>query len=175
MFTWLCFEWKTGGLPENEVSFEPFTIRLAEKSEQEGISKAIRSAFSMDSVWGDVSRALAEKISLNLDAAFSLPEPSCMVLAHGSRVIGASVLDASPDAESHLSSGPCILHEYRNRGLASGLLAASLGFLQKKEISVARGLTRSNSITARFVYPKFGGVPHPVDGDPLKPKAAVSQ
>jgi len=171
MFTWLCFEWKTGGLPANEVSFEPFTIRLAEKSEQEGIAKAIRSAFSMDSVWGDVSRSLTEKITLNLDAAFSLEEPSCMVLVHGARVIGASVLDGDPDSENHLSSGPCILHEYRNRGLASGLLAASLRFLQKKEISVVRGLTRSNSITARFVYPKFGGVPHPAEGDPLKPKA----
>lgn len=171
MFTWLCFEWKTGGLPKDEGSFEPFVIRVAEKSEQEGISKAIRSAFSMDSVWGDVSRALTEKITLNLESAFALEEPSCVVLVHGSRVIGASVLDTDPDAESHLSSGPCILHEYRNRGLASGLLAASLRFLQKKEISLARGLTRSNSITARFIYPKFGGVPHPVEGDPLKPKA----
>ena len=171
MISWLCFEWKTNGLPKNEVSFEPCTIRVAEKSEQEGISKAIKSAFSMDSGWGDVSRPLSEKIALDLDAGFALPEPSCVVLVHGSRVIGASVLDANPDAENHLSSGPCILHEYRNRGLASGLLAASLEFLQKKQISVARGLTRSNSITARFVYPKFGGVPHPVEGDPLKPKA----
>ncbi len=170
MISWICFEWKTGGLPKSEVSFEPFILRVAEKSEQEGVSRAIKSAFSMDSVWGDVSRPLAEKISLDLEAAFSLPEPSCVVLVHGSRVIGASVLDGNPDAGNHLSSGPCILHEYRNRGLASGLLAASLAFLQKKEISVARGLTRANSITARFIYPKFGGVSHPIDGDPLKLK-----
>ena len=171
MFSWLCFEWKTGGLPESEVSFEPYILRLAAKSDQESVTNAIRSAFSIDPGWGDVSRPLAEKIAGNLEVAFSFEEPSCVVLAHGSRVIGASVLDGNPDAENHLSSGPCIVHEYRNRGLASGLLAASLGLLNKKEISVARGLTRSNSITARFIYPKFGGVSHPVDGDPLKPKA----
>ena len=171
MISWLCFEWKTSGLPKDEVYFEPFTIRVAEKSEQDGIFKAIKSAFSMDSVWGDVSRPLTEKIGIDLDAGFSLPDPSCVVLVHGSRVIGASVLDINPGAENHLSSGPCILHEYRNRGLASGLLGASLAFLQKKDIPVVRGLTRANSITARFIYPKFGGVSHPVEGDPLKPKA----
>ncbi|MCX6968875.1 MAG: GNAT family N-acetyltransferase [Verrucomicrobia bacterium] len=171
MISWICFEWKTSGLPKDGVSFEPFVIRAAEKSEQESVAKSIKSAFSMDSVWGDVSRPLAEKIAAGIEAAFLLPEPSCVVLAHGSRVIGASVLDGSPDATNHLSSGPCILHEYRNRGLASGLLAASLAFLQKKEIAVARGLTRANSITARFIYPKFGGVSHPIEGDPLKPKA----
>lgn len=171
MISWICFEWKTGSLPNDGVSFEPLAIRAAEKSEQESVAKAIKSAFSMDSVWGDVSRPLAEKIAVDIEAAFLLPEPSCVVLAHGSRVIGASVLDGNPDSTNHLSSGPCILHEYRNRGLASGLLAASLAFLQKKEISVARGLTRANSITARFIYPKFGGVSHPIEGDPLKPKA----
>lgn len=171
MISWICFEWKTQGLPKNDASFDPFVIRAAEKAEEEGVSKAIKSAFSMDSLWGDVSRPLAGKLSLDIEEAFSQPDPSCMVLAHGSRVIGASVLDGNPDAENHLLSGPCILHEYRNRGLASGLLAASLAFLQKKDISVARGLTRANSITARFVYPKFGGVALPFDGDPLKVKA----
>ena len=171
MISWLCFEWKTSGLPKDEVSFEPFTIRIAEKPEQESILKAIKSAFSMDSVWGDVSRPLAEKIAVDLEAGFLLPEPSCVVLVHGTRVIGASVLDVNPDAENHLSSGPCILHEYRNRGLASALLGASLAFLKKCDIPVARGLTRANSITARFIYPKFGSASHPVEGDPLKPKA----
>jgi len=171
MISWICFEWKTAGLPKNVVSSEPFLLRVAEKSEQEGVAQAIKSAFSMDSVWGDVSRPLAGKLALDIEAAFALPEPSCVVLAHGSRVIGASVLEVNPEAENHLSSGPCILHEYRNRGLASVLLAASLAFLQKNDVSVARGMTRANSITARFIYPKFGGLPHPLEGDPLKAKA----
>lgn len=171
MISWICFEWKTSGLPGEEVSSEPFTIRLAGKDEKDGIYKAIKSAFSLDSVWGDVSRSLTDKIALDLEAGFSHPEPSCAVLVHGSRVIGASVMDVNPDAENHLSSGPCILHEYRNRGLASGLLRASLAYLKKKDVPVVRGLTRTSSITARFIYPKFGGVSRPVEGDPLKPKA----
>lgn len=171
MISWLSFEWKTGGLQKEGASSKPLVLRAAEKGEEEGVAKAIRSAFSMDSAWGDVSRALAEKLEVNIEKAFSEAEPSCVVLVHGTRVIGASVLDVTPDASNHLLSGPCILHEYRNRGLASALLAESLAFLGKKEIPVARGLTRANSITARFIYPKFGGVSHPFNGDPLKLKA----
>jgi hypothetical protein len=171
MISWLCFEWKTAGLPKAEDPFHPLVLRPAVKEEQDGVAKAIKSAFSMDSAWGDVSRPLAEKLALDIEAAFSGEEPTCVVLAHGSRVIGASVLDISPEADNHLVSGPCIVHEYRNRGLASGLLAASIAYLGQKEIAVARGLTRANSITARFIYPKFGGASHAFPGDPLKPKA----
>lgn len=171
MISWLIFEWKTSGLPKSEAPFKPLILRPAEKAEEDGVAKAIKSAFSMDSMWGDVSRPLAEKLAVDIEAAFSQPEPSCVVLVHGSRVIGASVLSESQDAQSHLLSGPCILHEYRNRGLASALLGASLEFLGKKEIPVVRGLTRANSITARFVYQKFGGVSHSFNGDPLKLKA----
>ena len=171
MISWLCFEWKTSGLAKSEAAFPSLTLRPAEKSEEDGVAKAIKSAFWMDSAWADVSRPLTEKLAVDLEAAFSLPEPSCVVLIHGTRVIGASVLDPNPDAANHLLSGPCILHEYRNRGLASGLLAASLAFLEKREVPLARGLTRANSLTARFIYLKFGGLPHPFLGDPLKLKA----
>lgn len=171
MISWLCFEWKTAGLPKTEAPFHPLVLRPAGQEEKEGVAKAIKSAFSMDSAWGDVSRPLADKLALDIEAAFSDADPSCVVLAHGSRVIGASVLNIDPDADNHLVSGPCIVHEYRNRGLASGLLAASIAFLGQKDIPVARGLTRANSITARFIYPKFSGASHVFSGDPLKPKA----
>lgn len=172
MISWIRFEWKTDALPKDEVSSDPFVIRAAQKSEEDDIAKVIKSAFSLDSIWGDVNKPLSEKIALALEAAFSLPEPSCVALVHGTRIIGASVLDLNPGASNHLSSGPCILHEYRNRGLASKVLAASLAFLQEKEIPVARGVTRANSITARFIYSKFGSVQHPIEGDPLQLKAA---
>ena len=75
--------------------------------------------------------------------------PSCVVAQHGSRIIGVSVLDADPDSLNHLSSGPVILHEYRNRGLGSALLAASLNFLRQEGLSKVRGVTRANSTAAR--------------------------
>lgn len=171
MVSWLCFEWRTDRPSNVGAPFKPLDIRPAQKTDEEGVLKAIQSAFLMDSAWGDVSRPLAEKLELEIAEAFALDEPACVVLVHGARVVGASVLKLDPDSENHLSSGPCILHEYRNRGLATGLLGASLTFLQGHGISTARGLTRANSITARFVYPKFGGASRPFHGDPLKLKA----
>jgi len=82
----------------------------------------------------------------------------CLTLLHGSRVIGASLLDVAPDARSHLFTGPCILPEYSNRGLGFHLLGKSLEFLQQQGLEEAQGLTRARSIAARFVYPKFQGV-----------------
>jgi GNAT superfamily N-acetyltransferase len=61
-----------------------------------------------------------------------------------------------------------ILHEYRNRGVGSGLLAASLGFLRDKGLSKVRGVTRANSTVARFVYPKFSSSQTPYNHDPLQ-------
>ena len=168
MIPWICFEWKTDTLPKDEVSVEPLVIRTAEKDEKDAVARTIKSAFSLDPTWGDVSKPLEEKFSRDLESTFSQSEPSCMVLAHGARIIGASILEVAPDSPNHLISGPCILHEYRNRGLASGLLAASLAFLRKKELPIARGITRANSITARFISSKFGGTQRPFEGDPLK-------
>jgi GNAT superfamily N-acetyltransferase len=100
--------------------------------------------------------------------AFDTPEPACVVAQHGQRVIGASLLDARPDAPNHLLSGPMILHEYRNRSVGSALLAASLRFLRSRGLHSAKGVTRPGSTVARFVYPKFGGVQSPFAGDPFE-------
>ncbi len=169
MISWVSFEWKTSGLPVQPVACDPFHVRTAAKSESDAVGRMIKSAFTMDSVWGDVSRPLAQKMEMDLESAFEHSEPSCIVLVHGTRIIGASLLDLTPEVPSHLASGPCILHEYRNRGLASALLAASLAFLKDHQIAQVRGITRANSMTARFIYPKFGGIAQPFEGDPFKP------
>ena len=44
------------------------------------------------------------------------------------------------------------------RSFGSALLHASLQELAQHELVEARGITRGNSIAARFVYSKFGGV-----------------
>jgi ribosomal protein S18 acetylase RimI-like enzyme len=61
-----------------------------------------------------------------------------------------------------------ILHEYRNRGVGSALLAASLAFIRDRDVPVVRGVTRADSTTARFVYPKFSGVSAAGEFDPLE-------
>lgn len=168
MISWICFEWKTSELPITEGSIAPILHRPAEKDEEQTVGKTIFSAFALDAAWSDVGYALKKKIDANVEWAFGSSQPSCVVLLHGSRIIGASVIDLDPHAENNLLTGPCILHEYRNRGLGTCLLRASLAFLHEKDIEVARGITRANSIAARFIYPKFGSTMKPCSIDPLR-------
>jgi ribosomal protein S18 acetylase RimI-like enzyme len=61
-----------------------------------------------------------------------------------------------------------ILHEYRNRGLGSALLAATLNFLRAEGLAKVRGVTRANSTPARFIYTKFGSHQVSCAIDPLQ-------
>jgi predicted acetyltransferase len=83
-------------------------------------------------------------------------DPLCLVVSHGARIIGASCLSGEREVRSHLLTGPCLSMEYHNRGLATALLAQSLLTLREAGVSLARGITKEGSITAQFIYPKFG-------------------
>jgi len=168
MISWLSFEWKTQGLSTAGATVAPLVIRPAEKDEEDAVEKTISSAFTMDPSWGDISRLIVANVTANIAAKFADPAPSCIVLLHGQRIVGASLLDTAAGAPNHLLTGPCVLHEYRNRGLGSGLLLASLAFLADHKIPLARGITRAQSITARFIYPKFGGSPVPCESGPFE-------
>ena len=172
MISWICFEWKTSDLPAAGDIVSPFFIRPAEKDEEEIVGKMISSAFSMDPAWGDITRALLENVASSIGVAFARTDPSCVVLLHGHRIIGASLLDPNPASENHLLTGPCILHEYRNRGLGTGLLRESLTFLAEHQVETARGITRAQSTAARFIYSKFGSSSKPSESDPLHPAAS---
>ncbi len=171
MIPWIRFEWSTAGVADPVVDVAPLILRPATKEDAAVVGRVISSSIAMDSSWSDVTKTLAEKLLAGVHAAFDSVEPPCVVLVHGARVIGASVLDPEPASENHLVTGPCVLHEYRNRGFGTSLLHASLEFLKKNGVSTARGCTRSNSVSARFVYPKFGGVSAPLEADPLTAKA----
>jgi ribosomal protein S18 acetylase RimI-like enzyme len=171
MIQWLCFEWQTSGLPELSAPGAGIVIRAARKSDHEGVVKTLRSALSVDSAWGGMNRAVGARLARQTEEIFASDDPRCLVVVHGQHIVGVSLLDVAPDAPNHLLSGPCILQEYQNRGLASALLAASLDCLQKNQVKTARGITRANSLAARFVYPKFGGVSRPHNPRPPKPAA----
>ena len=168
MISWICFEWELASLELPVPSVPPLVLRPAEKVEEETALKVLLTAFAMDTAWGDISRRLEEGMVRYVEEAFDRPAPSCIVALHGQRVIGASLLDANPDAGNHLLSGPMILHEYRNRGVGSGLLAASLIFLRDKGLTKVRGVTRANSTAARFIYTKFGSQQVACALDPLR-------
>lgn len=168
MISWICFEWELDSLDLPVPAISPLVLRPAEKGEEETVLKVLLTAFAMDTAWGDISRRLEEGMGRYVEKAFDRPDPSCIVALHGNRVVGASLLDANSDAGNHLVSGPMILHEYRNRGVGSGLLASSLIFLRDKGVKKARGVTRANSTVSRFVYPKFSSVQSPYNQDPLQ-------
>ncbi len=86
-----------------------------------------------------------------------------LALRHGLRMIGAAVMVPDPARENHLSPGPCVLMEYRNRGLGTALLGESLRQLRAAGLYRATAFTKANAPVAKFLYPKFNGVLTPGD------------
>ncbi|MDQ3414318.1 MAG: hypothetical protein M3480_04985 [Verrucomicrobiota bacterium] len=78
-------------------------------------------------------------------------------------MIGAAILIPGLARENHLSPGPCILMEYRNRCFGTALLGESLLRLQQAGLSRAAAVTKGNAPVAKFLYPKFNGILTPGD------------
>jgi predicted N-acetyltransferase YhbS len=155
---WKTFEWDLSGLePAHRPKIPPFVFRQATPADRETIEKVLRSVLSQEPAISNKQASPMLSIEEACDIAFSKPECACMVVQHGSRIIGASALDASQDAANHLLTGPSILHEYRSRGIGSALLFSSLDFLKDAGVLRVAGCARNPSVAARFVYPKFGG------------------
>jgi predicted N-acetyltransferase YhbS len=111
----------------------------------------------MDSAWND-SFAQAERyLSEGVARIFNATEPLCLVIPKGNRMIAASLLDPLPEAPFHLVSGPSVLMEYRNRGIGSRLLYASLEALAQAGVTNPTGITRDKTVASKYVFPKFGG------------------
>jgi GNAT superfamily N-acetyltransferase len=47
--------------------------------------------------------------------------------------------------------------EYRNRGIGSRLLYASLEALAQAGVTNPTGITRDKTVASKYVFPKFGG------------------
>jgi predicted GNAT family acetyltransferase len=160
---WQRFHWnleKT--LDASRPVAPPFVFRKAEPADLDAVLKVVSSALLMERAWTGTGSDFSRDLDKRCEQAFAGESPACMVVQHGTRVIGASVLDLAEEAEFHLITGPCILHEYRSRGFGSALLQQSLERLCDEGLQRAAALARVNSTTARFVYPKFGGVAEPV-------------
>ena len=164
---WLKFLWdlRTFEAPASELPSH-YVIRRAARTEEDVVRKAIFSAFSLDSDWSDSLNRIWPTLNVQIEDAFKSKEPKCLVLTHGTRVIGTSILSTEADAAYQVVSGPCILVEYRNRGLGSVLLAASLTFLREAGLDSASGITKKTIPAAKFVYHKFGGRSEPYESEP---------
>ncbi len=153
---WLRFTWACDKVPAVPVVGD--LIRPASREEAEQVVKVILLSFSMDSTWNDSLSKVEEYITASVARLFNEEDPLCLVIPKGNRIIAASLLDPESGAVSSLVSGPSVLMEYRNRGIGSRLLHASLAALRDRGLSSATGITRTRTTAALHVYPKFGGI-----------------
>jgi ribosomal protein S18 acetylase RimI-like enzyme len=156
--SWLRFEWDLKTLSADELNLPPpFVLTRADKDDEHAVRNVALNSFGMDTGWSDIQRIFAETILRHVQAGFQRSPPDCVIVQHGSRIIGASIVDPSAEAENHLTTGPCVLHEYRGRGVGTALLEASLVTLQQSGVGRAYGVVRDKTAAARFLYRKFGG------------------
>ncbi len=155
---WAQFTWDLAKTSPGRPALPPsFSIRRATQDDEEAIRSVILSAFTLDSEWNSFFFLVRPLFETALDELFGQnSEPLCLVVSHGPRVIGASGLSVERDACNHLLTGPCLSLEYRNRGIASAMLAHSLSFLREAGLTSVRGLTKEGTAAAQFIYPKFG-------------------
>jgi GNAT superfamily N-acetyltransferase len=153
------FRWKLGDVTTDKLVLpKPFTCRAADGEELATAERVVKSAYALDPVWSGSSRYLEGVVLPGLRRCFE-EDVTCIVVQHGNRIIGASGYLAEPtEDECHLVTGPCVLMEYRNRGLGSALLQVTLQELRKLGLSEAAGRTRPSSPVSGQFYAKFGGV-----------------
>ena len=165
---WIRFRWDLTRLPKFDAALpEHYEIIPASGEDETELRKIITSSFVLDPAWNPSTQEVMETIEPWLERAFAAPGINCLTLRHGSRIIGAAVISQSPEAEIHLSPGPCVSMEYRNRGFGTRLLEQSLTKLREAGLKEAVGTAHENAPAAKFLYTKFGSKPSPNDSTPL--------
>lgn len=161
---WIRFRWDLTQLPKfNGKLPEHYEIGSATAEDEVEFRKIISSSFVLDPTWNPATQDVMETIESWLDRAFVSPSTTCLALRHGLRIIGAAVIANDPAAEIHLSPGPCVSMEYRNRGFGTRLLEHSLEKLREAGLKEAIGIAHENVPVTKFLYPKFNGIPSPYD------------
>jgi GNAT superfamily N-acetyltransferase len=167
---WIRFRWDLTKLPQLDAELpEHYEIGPASAEDEAELRKIISTSFVLDPAWNPATQEVMETIEPWLEKAFASPATSCLALRHGVRIIGAAVVSQDPEAEIHLSPGPCISMEYRNRGFGTRLLEQSLTKLRDAGLKEAIGIATENAPVTKFLYTKFNGTPTPYDPTPLVP------
>ena len=152
------FAWLLKDLPANagEIS-APYVLRTAGEQETDEAVAIVQSSYNLDPEWSGCAMHIKGTV-LPMVMKTLAKEPTCLFVQHGNRVIAASVFEWEPESGGvHLVSGPCVLIEYRNRGIGGTLLGATLDALRARGVTQAFGQTRPNSPSAKYLCSKFGG------------------
>ena len=163
---WVRFNWDLEKLPAlGEALPAHYHFAPAKPDDEDDVREVISRSFAHDTGWGDAIHLVNGMLDGWLKRAFAdeAGGAQCLTLRHGLRIIGATILLPTGVLENHLEPGPCVLMEYRNRGLGTALLAQSLRHLREAGLSHASARAKDNSPVAKFLYPKFNGTLAPDD------------
>lgn len=164
---WKRFTWDLTKLPPLQTTLPPhFIFRPATREESKVVRAMVLTSLSLDSAWSDALKVFRGGLDAQFEAAFQRESVPAIVVTHGTRIIGASVLSTEPEAENHVISGPCVFSEYCNRGLGTALLHHSLQQLRTAGLQRAHAITKENVPACKFVYPKFGSTSAAYDYEP---------
>jgi GNAT superfamily N-acetyltransferase len=165
---WLRFTWDVTAFGQPQSELPPhYEITRATAEDEKEIRKVISSSFTLDPAWNAAIQEVMHVIESWLDGAFAVERTVLLVLRHGTRIIGAAGVSLDPESDNHLSPGPCILLEYRNRGFGTQLLSHALATLHDAGVHQATAIAKESSPVAKFLYPKFNGVAAACDFTPL--------
>ena len=155
---WVNFVWDLAGneLPAITTPRQ-YRLSLVKAAEREQLQAVIEKSFALDPGWNAALHMIDAQVKSSIAAAFDSESANWLALQHGARIVGGTLLMTNPDAPAQFVPGPCILMEYRNRGLGTLLLCSALRHLRDAGMIRASAKTRETSLAARFLYPKFGG------------------
>jgi len=165
---WIRFTWDLTQLPAFENLLpEHYEIGPATPEDEKELRKIISSSFVLDPMWSPELQDVSERIETWLDRAFGSSSSVLLALRHGTRIIGASVLSTEAEADMHLTPGPCISMEYRNRGFGTRLLEQALTRLRDAGLTQAAGVAKENVPVSKFLYTKFNARSEPYTFTPM--------
>jgi len=168
LINWVQFTWDLTTLSHNvEELPEHYQISAATPEDEKELRRVVASSFALDPDWNTTLQEVLQTVEAWVSDTLQESTSGSLVLRHGARIIGGSVLSLSPDAPNHLSPGPCVLMEYRNRGFGTHLLGRSLATLRDHGLPRAMAVAKENSPVMKFLYTKFNGTASAESGGPL--------
>lgn len=166
---WMRFQWDLSRSAIAEPAIErPMVCRPAENDEEQEVLDVLCKSVALDSSLGEGGRDLQEYFRDAFYKVWRSKDRRALAVLHGDRIVGASVfLVGTEESSDQLFSGPCVLSEYRSRGLGKFLLQASLVELKNAGVGAPSAICKRFSTLAKYVYPKFGGNGAPCKFSPI--------
>src|SRR5437899_4874695 len=148
---WVNFVWNLAGneLPAIAAPRQ-YRLSLVKAGEHGQLRGVIEKSFALDPGWNAALHMIDAQVKSSIAAAFDSESASWLALQHGARIVGGTLLMADPDAPAQFVPGPCILMEYRNRGLGTLLLCSALRHLRDAGMVRAWAKPRTHSPAPSF-------------------------